>query len=407
MPEALTGRPARESGYHIPAPLKEYDFWVVWVPEWDKTARAPWQTGHMYRCEWAESKDVDPRRPFEKAKMVADLPVERVDETWSFPSDKELPEAVEPAVLLPREYEQDPIAFVDFDDVRDPDTGVVPEVVWSLIERLGGFVEISRSGEGLHCWVKGELPDGLGKFIQDLDGPGQIEMYDHARMTGGTWRHVEGTPRDAIPEAQDVLEAIINEYGDTDDERQMATANTRPASRAGTPSPSSGARSPYFDLPVEQVADKGAFRRYRDAAENPAADPWQGPHPAHGGTSSSDAKSTNFNVDGDVWHCFAHGTGGGALQLVAVLDGVCNCRDCGSGDRQGAIYRDRQKLLRACLHARERFPRLQDEKPPYEALVAVAELADLQVEDAEASRLGSDAYRLSKQVYDGLSPGDV
>lgn len=405
MPDSAIAKRATESGYHVPEPLKEREVWVVWVPAWDKTARAPWQEGHMYPCEWAAAKSVDPRRDYETARMVADLSVDQIHQSWPFPDDRDLPPNVEPAVLLPNEWDcADPIAFVDFDDVRDPDSGAVPREVWDIIGRLGGFVEISRSGNGLHVWVRGQLPDGKGKFIADLDSRGQIEIYDHGRMTGGTWRHVEGTPRDSIPDADGVIDDLVNEYGSQEDAEDIAMApvpsRTEERSADGQ-DPSSSRRSAYYDIDLKRIADTGPFNRYRTDGRNPAADDWQGPHPGHGGTSTADAKSANFNVDGDKWYCFAHDIGGGPLQLLAVVEDVCQCSN------SDVIYRDDEKLLKTCLYAREQFPELDDEMPPYAALRAAADLAGLDLVDASEGILGKDTHRLARKVFDNLTPGRV
>lgn len=187
------------------------DLWVLWDGR-GKVALAPWQEGTMYPCEWATAKDVDPRQPFEAARMVAELPVEELRRTWPFPDGDNLPEAVHPAVLLRHDPATPPVAFVDFDDVRDSTTGEVSAEVAALVDALGGYAEVSRSGTGLHVYVRGALPDSVGAFAAPLDARGSVEIYDHARFTGGTWRHIEGTPLDAIPDADDVLTEIIAQY---------------------------------------------------------------------------------------------------------------------------------------------------------------------------------------------------
>jgi len=393
---------ARVSGYHVPAALKEYDVWVLWVPGWDKTARAPWEEGHMYPCEWSASKPVDPRRGYNKAAAAASLPVDEIDRLWPFPNDRLLPDEVKPAVLLPPEHVCCDLAFVDFDDVRDPETGAVSVEVWDLVNRLNGYTEVSRSGEGLHVYVLGSLPPGVGKFIEELDGPGHVEVYDHGRMTGGTWRHVFGTPADEINQAQDVLEYIFETYR-TDPQPPEPSDNPthsetpRSLSRNGQAD-----RSPYYDqLSLKSVADRGPFRHYRTDPHNPARDDWQGPHPAHGGTSSSDRESTNFVIDNGLWHCFADDDGGGPLELIAVIEGVVSC------GKSGQIHDHPELLLRTCLYARDEYGVPDDDKPPYAALWAVAEHADLAVKDRDRRILGSDAYCLAEQIYENMTVSDL
>ena len=197
---------------HIPSDLREFDVWVVWDGR-SKLALAPWQEGTMYPCEWAASKDVDPRQAFEKARMVADLPLKEIHHAWPFPDGDDLPDRVYPAVLLPHDPPNPPLTFVDFDDVRDPETGIVTTEVSGLVDSLGGYAELSRSGTGLHVYVRGKLPAGVNAFTAPLEERGSIEIYDHSRFTGGTWRHVENTPRDAVPNAESVIDGIVTQYG--------------------------------------------------------------------------------------------------------------------------------------------------------------------------------------------------
>jgi len=144
--------------------------------------------------------------------MVADLPLREIHRAWPFPDGEDLPEAVHPAVLLPHDPPDPPLSFVDFDDVRDPETGEVSDEVATLVDALDGYTEVSQSGTGLHVYVRGRLPEGVGAFATALCQRGALEIYDHARFTGGTWRHVAGTPLDSVPEATDVLAAIVSRY---------------------------------------------------------------------------------------------------------------------------------------------------------------------------------------------------
>lgn len=91
-----------ENTEHIPTDLRDEHVWVVWDCE-QKLALAPWQAGTMYPCEWAEEKDVDPRWPFEKAQMVAELPIDQIHNAWPFPEGDALPSKIKPAVLLPHD----------------------------------------------------------------------------------------------------------------------------------------------------------------------------------------------------------------------------------------------------------------------------------------------------------------
>ena len=194
-------------GRHVPAKVRELDIWVVWDCR-EKIALAPWQSGTMYPCRWAADSGLDPRRSFEKAKMVSELPLDDMHRTWPFPDETDFPESVEPAVLLPHEPPDPPLAFVDLDGVRDPETGEVSGEALSIVDELGGFTEVSRSRTGLHTFTRGVLPPDRGMVSAPLETSGRIEIYDHSRFVGGTWHHLEGTPTDVVPDAQTVIEAL-------------------------------------------------------------------------------------------------------------------------------------------------------------------------------------------------------
>lgn len=131
--------------------------------------------------------------------MVADLPVQELHRTWPFPDEDDLPETVHPAVLLRHDPGPPPVAFVDFDDVRDPATGEVPAEVAALVETLGGYTEVSQSGTGLHVYGRGTLPAGSGAFVAPLETRGSVEIYDHVRFTDDARRHVKSPPPDRFP----------------------------------------------------------------------------------------------------------------------------------------------------------------------------------------------------------------
>jgi primase-polymerase (primpol)-like protein len=77
---------------------------------------------------------------------------------------------------------------VDFDHVREVQTGVVATDVMAMVALLDSYTEVSPSGDGLHVLVRGTLPPGRRRR-------GYVEMYDGGRFFTLTGRHVVGTPR--------------------------------------------------------------------------------------------------------------------------------------------------------------------------------------------------------------------
>ena len=75
-------------------------------------------------------------------------------------------------------------------------------------------------------------------------------------------------------------------------------------------------------------------------------DNWVGAHPVHGSDNG-----TNFNVNPskNVWHCFRHGTGGGALSLIAVMENIIDCTEAKPGGLTG------DKYIETCRIAKEKY----------------------------------------------------
>jgi putative DNA primase/helicase len=79
------------------------------------------------------------------------------------------------------------ITFVDLDDVRDPDTGVIDPWVMQMVERFDSWAEISVSGTGLHIFCLGRLPgSGISNYL-DGDPERKTEVYDRARSPSAPW----------------------------------------------------------------------------------------------------------------------------------------------------------------------------------------------------------------------------
>ena len=60
-----------------------------------------------------------------------------------------------------------------------------------------------------------------------------------------------------------------------------------------------------------------------------------GMHPQHG---SSTGSNFNVNLAKGLWHCWRHGTGGDALALIAVCEGVLLCEAAVSGALRGELF---------------------------------------------------------------------
>ena len=207
-----------------PAPITDKGWWVTWILDGHERKRpvAPWQTDHAYPVKWAEDLDAEdrPETSFEEARRWAEFDLG--DAGLSLPDDARSDD-LRLGIILPadRPALEERVSLIDWDDVRDPKTGEIHAVAAEYIDAYGGYVEVSRSGEGLHQYVLGGLRK-RGKFIAPVDSEPfvgddlpQVEIYDGGRHVAMTGEHVVGTDAEAV-EAQEMIDAIISEYADAE-----------------------------------------------------------------------------------------------------------------------------------------------------------------------------------------------
>ena len=72
-------------------------------------------------------------------------------------------------------------------------------------------------------------------------------------------------------------------------------------------------------------------------------DEYQGAHPIHG---SETGQNFCVNITKNVWHCFRHETGGGPLQLIAVLEGIIECEDATPGALRGDLFKQTLQIAK-------------------------------------------------------------
>jgi len=130
--------------------------------------------------------------------------------------------------------DDDPLAFVDGDDVRDPDTGQVHPVFRAVLEHLGlTYADISTSGAGAHAVYIGELPDGVKQATWQIDtepwgsndDPPAIEIYDGKHVCVATGDKVTDTPEAAREWDESALEAVLEANGFMASEEPASSAH--------------------------------------------------------------------------------------------------------------------------------------------------------------------------------------
>jgi len=364
---------------HYAPAMRNRDRWIVHVG--DKKPRAPWQ-GTLSLALWNSDLD-DHRRPevpFEKAKQWA----ERDGVVDDIPNPDDVG-GLRVGYILPHdtdEYEQT-ITLVDLDDVRDPDTNEILDEAWELVQALDSYTEVSQSGEGVHIYVFGKLPEHIGNIVEPFDSDEEIvgetpkvEVYDHGRVSATTGRHIKSTPEE-IREAQDVIDDIIDRYYDADETAEEVMQQRQPVDKDYDTSESSA----YYDVDTADIVTMGKKWRQRGGK-------YRGPHPVHGSTNND-----NTAINGKYWHCFRHDSGGVALHLVAVQEGMISCGESGRGSFEKLTDEEFAEL---CMKARDEYGFPAEEKPPYRALLGVAKAVNL-CDDSD-ERLG-ELYDIALDLY--------
>jgi len=230
-------RPTGETVY--PETLKERDWWVNWVlavrhddmqsgqPSQDAKATkqpvAPYDNGTAEPCRWNSGipEEEHPRTSFEDVQKW---------DGWSVGTDVPAPDRVVSdelgiGIIIPvGGGDAKPITLLDWDDVRDPETGEVHPVCAEALLQTDGYAEISQSGEGIHQFVFGEIPGGLSKFLRHIDNEPfvgddlpMVEMYSSGRLTAMTGQQAKvanemDTGTDVV-EGQDLIDELCWRFG--------------------------------------------------------------------------------------------------------------------------------------------------------------------------------------------------
>jgi primase-polymerase (primpol)-like protein len=98
------------------------------------------------------------------------------------------------------------IVCVDIDHAKNG-TDWTPEAM-AMVRLLDTYTEVSPSGEGLHLWALGRLPEGRRR----RNG---VEMYDSRRFVTITGNHLPDTPADLQERTAELAELHRRIFGET------------------------------------------------------------------------------------------------------------------------------------------------------------------------------------------------
>ena len=409
VPNVTVQNTAEASGHEfVPDALRNSDIWYVRHPD-DKTLRAPWAEnqycgGTLKNALWKQSLESSERADtdYQTVQYWVDTHPDHLEvmDWGDFDPDTY---TLAPAVLLPHEPDDPCISVIDLDDVRRPSTGEIHPDAARIIREADSWAEISQSGEGIHVFVHGSLPETHGNLVEPIsdepwvgDEIPKIEVYDHARVVAVTEQHVTGTPS-VVNDADTLLDEIVETYGSRDASTEDVLEEREDTSRGGCSSDLSSSRdtSPYYSIDTADVIQKaGLDNDLTDAGQG-----MRGSHPVHGSTTG-----TNFQLDDDGgWYCYrgGHEAGGYGMHLavVEVLNVGCDWAD-------DLSQLSDTELLSVCLHIRDWGVVNGDEKPPYAAVRGVLKEMDL-VDEQNHGEIPSGLYSTGRSVYDNNSLADL
>lgn len=261
----------------------------------------------------------------------------------------------------------DPYAFVDGDDVRDPESGEVHPNFIAILNVLGfTYADVSTSGAGVHAYYRGELPHDLpeAKFTIDTEGwesnddPPTVEIYANKHVCVATGDRVLGTPLDVVEWDTEALEEVLDDYGELPEETQSTDPDDYDLDdyepkATGTDETTDDIRDIFGALDrldPKRVGERTIVREWtRD--KRSFLPVW----------GSSDDRGTANYIDDRIWHDTGRDGGYGGPVVMAAID-------AGLISHSGAEPRDvrSETFFEAIDHLRDlgfSIPELEDPSP--------------------------------------------
>lgn len=457
----ISGIPVQDVPEHSPRTLSSHSDcypedrvdeqqWISWKLKYDngkprKVPRAPW--------EYPES----PHRPIDAQDpqhwTAFETAADWVTKLAGFELGYSIPDP-------DKELGRTDMVLLDFDDARDPETETVHPVAAELISIASTYADVSPSGTGLHALGRGDLPAGVTSITAELPPhpafPGaELEIYPAKRFVTMTGQHIEDTPREtqdcsallrALAEAcvvestakatssvsepdktredladidvttdiQDVFDAI-HHIGPDDIRLRSTVTETRNNGESLDPAfpgvnSDSGTR-------LWQDDDGWVYRKGHFALDALQVVAWEegiidGPEQYPSGKQFFDAVEALRERGAHIPEYQSIGevdpdslAPGDNAYFEVNLRSIADIEDVISSNTD--LMEDRAALLKTCLYARDKYTdgSLDDETPPFDALIATAQLLD--VSNPEEMQPGDPDYMQAFAAYEALNPSDI
>jgi Uncharacterized conserved protein len=233
------------------------------------------------------------------------------------------------------QQEDDPFAFVDGDDVRDPDTGDIHPAFQAILTHLGlTYADVSTSGSGSHAYYRAEdgLPiDGKGQATFEIDSepwgandsPPTVEIYANKHVCVATGDRVPGTPTEIHDWDSDTLRAILQANGYADQEPVTHdTDRDRPELESHDPVATGSSETTADIRDILKAVDRLQPRDLPLQTRRTGSDStgWSTWDPGY--RASAGGKSVHSPPDEPVFHDHKEGESFGVLGLFAAEEGI-------------------------------------------------------------------------------------
>lgn len=245
--------------------------------------------------------------------------------------------------------DDDPLAYVDGDDVRDPETGEVHPSFTALLDHLGlTYGDVSQSGSGVHAVYRGELPEGVKEAAWPLDDEPfganddlpSVEIYARKRVYVATGEHVPETPTDAREWDSGMLRTVLDlndqipaTVTDPEEARDTFDGDDYDPDATGSDETTDDIRDLFAALDrldPKRVADRTIVHRWNDDAST--SDGTRAFHPVWSPNNSGTANVVNDKV----WYHSGGGGYGGPVVMALVDAGKMNPQNADPADTRNS-----------------------------------------------------------------------
>lgn len=215
----------------------------------------------------------------------------------------------------------DQLVLLDFDDVRNDDTGEIHGDVFEFIESNNLHAAISYSGTGVHAYARASIPVDIKPSCtielsgwEHTDNP-ELELYAANRPIALTGEHIKQTPVE-VTRCDDVVVDLLEEY--SSDSVSDVEANEIEIEEAVVDVDKTTDVDDILSA-VEKV--KPSDIRIKSTSTNERSDGTVDIDPCW---EQSDSGTRVGEVNNDCWIYRAGNSRLNALQIVALEEGIIN-----------------------------------------------------------------------------------